>query len=102
MIRRPPRSTLFPYTTLFRSYSGRGGGLFCHLFGELFQSDGGLVLRRLLNFGGCVRRRGARVVAVRLDRGVCGGPRRRGHACTPTPPKNQLPASSLKKNSPNS
>src|SRR2546427_12586336 len=25
MIRRPPRSTLFPYTTLFRS--GRGGGV---------------------------------------------------------------------------
>src|SRR2546426_12547617 len=24
MIRRPPRSTLFPYTTLFRSVSGRG------------------------------------------------------------------------------
>src|SRR2546429_6708974 len=23
MIRRPPRSTLFPYTTLFRSYWGR-------------------------------------------------------------------------------
>src|SRR6266702_4301153 len=26
MIRRPPRSTLFPYTTLFRSVAGRGGG----------------------------------------------------------------------------
>src|SRR5258707_10279969 len=29
MIRRPPRSTLFPYTTLFRSHcvhSGSGGG----------------------------------------------------------------------------
>src|SRR2546430_10965183 len=28
MIRRPPRSTLFPYTTLFRSgnHSDRGGG----------------------------------------------------------------------------
>src|SRR2546429_3705058 len=25
MIRRPPRSTLFPYTTLFRSSSGLGG-----------------------------------------------------------------------------
>src|SRR2546422_5319552 len=25
MIRRPPRSTLFPYTTLFRSQAGRGG-----------------------------------------------------------------------------
>src|SRR5256885_9987102 len=24
MIRRPPRSTLFPYTTLFRSEGGRG------------------------------------------------------------------------------
>src|SRR5258705_1398570 len=27
MIRRPPRSTLFPYTTLFRSRSGRRGAL---------------------------------------------------------------------------
>src|SRR2546422_8127325 len=26
MIRRPPRSTLFPYTTLFRSRSPRPGG----------------------------------------------------------------------------
>src|SRR5687767_15590013 len=25
MIRRPPRSTLFPYTTLFRSQADRGG-----------------------------------------------------------------------------
>src|SRR3712207_6859778 len=27
MIRRPPRSTLFPYTTLFRSEGARRGGL---------------------------------------------------------------------------
>src|SRR2546422_4291101 len=26
MIRRPPRSTLFPYTTLFRSLGARAGG----------------------------------------------------------------------------
>src|SRR2546426_6221678 len=26
MIRRPPRSTLFPYTTLFRSFIAPGGG----------------------------------------------------------------------------
>src|SRR3712207_7536915 len=25
MIRRPPRSTLFPYTTLFRSFENHGG-----------------------------------------------------------------------------
>src|SRR3712207_8261620 len=28
MIRRPPRSTLFPYTTLFRSVFDLGGGTF--------------------------------------------------------------------------
>src|SRR5256885_13338564 len=28
MIRRPPRSTLFPYTTLFRSGRSRSGGTF--------------------------------------------------------------------------
>src|SRR3712207_7157468 len=27
MIRRPPRSTLFPYTTLFRSTTGRAKGV---------------------------------------------------------------------------
>src|SRR3712207_8398978 len=27
MIRRPPRSTLFPYTTLFRSHAGQHGPL---------------------------------------------------------------------------
>src|SRR5256885_12314736 len=27
MIRRPPRSTLFPYTTLFRSVKGPGGAM---------------------------------------------------------------------------
>src|SRR3712207_7346484 len=27
MIRRPPRSTLFPYTTLFRSRARRAGGV---------------------------------------------------------------------------
>src|SRR5258708_23598040 len=33
MIRRPPRSTLFPYTTLFRSFHvhGLGNGLHCWL-----------------------------------------------------------------------
>src|SRR5258708_24150407 len=29
MIRRPPRSTLFPYTTLFRSHNGRECLLYC-------------------------------------------------------------------------
>src|SRR5256886_11294862 len=39
MIRRPPRSTLFPYTTLFRSFSGAvmtDSGVFqSHVYGEV-------------------------------------------------------------------
>src|SRR5438552_13037541 len=30
MVRRPPRSTLFPYTTLFRSSRGPGGTMASH------------------------------------------------------------------------
>src|SRR2546430_12721047 len=45
MIRRPPRSTLFPYTTLFRSgdlhLSERHGGLLCRSTGRLGVGRGG-------------------------------------------------------------
>src|SRR3712207_8654282 len=34
MIRRPPRSTLFPYTTLFRSPGDRGGRAALELAGD--------------------------------------------------------------------
>src|SRR2546430_7990499 len=39
MIRRPPRSTLFPYTTLFRSRTDAGSG-FERLHGLVEWSDG--------------------------------------------------------------
>src|SRR2546427_8569952 len=41
MIRRPPRSTLFPYTTLFRSGEGRGGGLGVGSRGAVLQGEPG-------------------------------------------------------------
>ena len=68
MIRRPPRSTLFPYTTLFRSGLAAGrqhlgvvphrvcaGGLGCSwLHSESVQrGTGGRITKRLLHF--CVR-----------------------------------------------
>src|SRR5258707_2885006 len=37
MIRRPPRSTLFPYTTLFRSLQGRSG-LRLDIWGNLWNN----------------------------------------------------------------
>src|SRR5271165_7685193 len=62
MIRRPPRSTLFPYTTLFRSAAARGGvGQSLALGGLLAaclltrQIAIGLVLAVLLDL--CLRRR---------------------------------------------
>src|SRR2546426_1828318 len=40
MIRRPPRSTLFPYTTLFRSLDPELAGVFIHeAFGHLSEAD---------------------------------------------------------------
>src|SRR5690349_23484794 len=46
MIRRPPRSTLFPYTTLFRSLEGVPEGVSCHrtegrvrIFGQLLLAN---------------------------------------------------------------
>src|SRR5258708_23801227 len=44
MIRRPPRSTLFPYTTLFRSVVVHGDGLVAvHGLGAVPVDDVGLV-----------------------------------------------------------
>src|SRR3712207_8020189 len=39
MIRRPPRSTLFPYTTLFRSARDRDAGPAGHHLGDLVGVD---------------------------------------------------------------
>src|SRR5262245_66200227 len=43
MIRRPPRSTLFPYTTLFRSLDDLAGGLITAV-NRVHASGSGLVL----------------------------------------------------------
>src|SRR2546425_7006222 len=56
MIRRPPRSTLFPYTTLFRSpspehkmvFAGRSAGELCRQLKDQKQT-GGRSLEALLN-----------------------------------------------------
>src|SRR5690242_21547655 len=45
MIRRPPRSTLFPYTTLFRS-PGRGDELI-HGHGRLLEGDAEVPVQEL-------------------------------------------------------
>src|SRR5258708_28258890 len=47
MIRRPPRSTLFPYTTLFRSLSASGDGSGLCAAPSTPAGAGGCRLRRL-------------------------------------------------------
>src|SRR5438094_7070704 len=48
IIRRPPRSTLFPYTTLFRSSGGRFQRVLCCTHGRVHLPGDRLDLRHLL------------------------------------------------------
>src|SRR5438034_2609121 len=56
MLRRPPRSTLFPYTTLFRSVAGEDGAG----AGRLGDREVGLGADRRRRRGAVVRRVGIR------------------------------------------
>src|SRR3712207_7413839 len=51
MIRRPPRSTLFPYTTLFRSDAGGASAGSKPLLGDLLALGGALSVSLYLIFG---------------------------------------------------
>src|SRR5258708_16987079 len=63
MIRRPPRSTLFPYTTLFRSADQRLGGE-------------GSVMTRILAISGSLRRASHNTALLRAA--AAKAPERRG------------------------
>src|SRR2546430_6368926 len=84
MIRRPPRSTLFPYTTLFRSPAPAAPA-------DAARGDRG---HELSARGG-----GRRGAALPRGRGTAGrgGGDRRTHRWNPGTSKNPKPASSLKK-----
>src|SRR3712207_7576267 len=79
MIRRPPRSTLFPYTTLFRSVSNPGGNRRREFEMALYSSSTGgaparplvaeLVGTFILVFVGC-----SVAVAGALQRPIAGAP----------------------------
>src|SRR2546430_4286810 len=90
MIRRPPRSTLFPYTTLFRS---RGAPRPVGRAAHLRQDATGPVLRP-----GLRRRAGPAVADGNVAAGLGGGgppraaaPRRRRRAPPPHPPPPPAP-----------
>src|SRR3712207_7151039 len=64
MIRRPPTSTLFPYTTLFRSRGGDGRrGRRCRVGGGRATSPAGPRGRAVRRGRGCGRAPGARGTA---------------------------------------
>src|SRR2546428_9799487 len=48
MIRRPPRSTLFPYTTLFRSIRQLGDAAVLDISGRITLGQGNVILRDIV------------------------------------------------------
>src|SRR3712207_8954463 len=65
MIRRPPRSTLFPYTTLFRSVEGHPAQPVADQLGEAF---GGLPVRQVAVAAGHPLFQAPKIWAVPQDR----------------------------------
>src|SRR5258708_38578952 len=55
MIRRPPRSTLFPYTTLFRSHGLYTASLISAVLGTRLPGPGAVYRSQTLNFHGPVK-----------------------------------------------
>src|SRR3712207_7543299 len=66
MIRRPPRSTLFPYTTLFRSAGASDVGL-NHVQAAALDQVAETVEGRFLLAGGDANRRGGGELAVAVQ-----------------------------------
>src|SRR2546425_8937392 len=102
MIRRPPRSTLFPYTTLFRSEEGEAMGLPVDAVDARERLDATPPdvcpprRRRLEDeAGGVVRRDLRRHLAV--DRGHHLEQIGRAHVWTPVTSLSRMPSSALKK-----
>src|SRR2546427_3569519 len=58
MIRRPPRSTLFPYTTLFRSADGKSLADYVHRAGRLAPAQVGRLVRQLADALGAAHQAG--------------------------------------------
>src|SRR3712207_8769816 len=85
MIRRPPRSTLFPYTTLFRSPTDRDRAL-AEVVQVLAQMEDGASRSEL------VRRVSDKLGLQPALVGIG-----RAHGLTPVTPKYRMPSSSLKK-----
>src|SRR3712207_8965127 len=83
MIRRPPRSTLFPYTTLFRSgWRGLAEGVLEEGVRAVGELGGDAPSTAAIGPAACGRR---------YEIG-------RAHVCTPVTPKSGIPSSALTKN----
>src|SRR5256885_13035801 len=71
MIRRPPRSTLFPYTTLFRSYNAEAVKILIFAAeGLTKRSAVGFLLRSLIMFQTFISRHNSNFFSDKLEKSL--------------------------------
>src|SRR5260370_16003579 len=89
MIRRPPRSTLFPYTTLFRSRLAADGASVAITYSR--GSDAAALGVNAIEAGG------GKAIAIQADAAYAGAAIGRAHASTPVTLETWMPSSACKK-----
>src|SRR2546428_6011038 len=92
MIRRPPRSTLFPYTTLFRS-TGTAGAASDGGVVTVLNEFGAIAVNATVDVSKAVAGTNDGTIQLKASADITDGAIGRAHGCTPVTIRSRMPSS---------